>query len=188
MHRSAHTAPSVDLSSPLGLIPTAADSTKDLVLTVTLTFKTNLRCQQTANRAWRILIRLPRGFAVLTPELFRPLYLALSRPVLEYGQPASSHYLQRDIVLIERKQRLVTRLFKGMRELPYEDRLPRLNIVSLERRRLRGDLILAYNTFHGRLHLPQAEFFRCQRSETFEDMTSSCATAVFAYSYILSFC
>ncbi len=47
----------------------------------------------------------------------------------------------------------------GMRELPYEDRLRRLNIFSVERRRLHGDLILAYNIFHGRLDLPQAEFF-----------------------------
>ncbi len=45
-----------------------------------------------------------------------------------------------------------------MRELPYEDRLRRLNMSALERRRLRGDLILAYNISHGRLDLAQAEF------------------------------
>ncbi len=60
---------------------------------------------------------------------------------------------------MERIQRLATRLVIGMRELPYEDRLRRLNIFSLERRRIRGELILAYNTLHGRLHFPQAEFF-----------------------------
>ncbi len=53
---------------------------------------------------------------------------------------------------------LATRIVKGMRELPYEDRPRRLNIFSLERRQLRGDLILAYNIYHGRLDLPQAEF------------------------------
>ncbi len=50
-------------------------------------------------------------------------------------------------------------MVKGMRELPYEDRLRWLNMFSLERRRLRGDLILAYNIFHGRLDLPPVDFF-----------------------------
>ncbi len=120
---------------------------KDLGVTVSSTFKTSLHCQQAVNRARRILFQLRRGFAVLTPEIFRPLYLALVRPILEYGQQASSPYLQRDIALMERIQRLATRMVKGIRELPYEERLRRLNLFSLERRRLRGDLILAYNIF-----------------------------------------
>ncbi len=61
--------------------------------------------------------------------------------------------------LMQRIQRLATRLVKGMRELPYEDRLRRLNIVFLERHRLLGNLILAYNMFHGRLDMPWGEFF-----------------------------
>ncbi len=109
------------------------DSTKDLGVTVTSTFKTSVPCQQAANRARRIQFLLRRGFTVLTTEIFRPLYLALGRPILEYGPQASSPYLRRDIVLMERIQRLATCMVKGMRELPYEDRLRRLNIFSLER-------------------------------------------------------
>ncbi len=60
---------------------------------------------------------------------------------------------------MERIQRLATRMVKGMRERPYEDRFRQLNIFSLERRRLRGELILAYNIFHGRLDLPHVEIF-----------------------------
>ncbi len=62
------------------------------------------------------------------------------RPILEYGQQASSPFLRRDIALMDRTQRLATRMVKGMRGLPYKDRLRRLNIFS-------------------RLELPQAEFF-----------------------------
>ncbi len=58
--------------------------------------------------------------------------------------------------LMERIQCLATHFVKGMIELPYEDRFRRLNLFSLERRWLRGDLISAYNIFHGRLDLPQA--------------------------------
>ncbi len=55
-------------------------------------------------------------------------------------------------------QRLPTRMVKGKKELSYEERLRRLNGISLERRRLREDLILAYNILHGHLDFPQAEF------------------------------
>ncbi len=148
---------------PLTLIDGTAissvDSTKDLGVTVTSTFTTSLHCQQPVNRARRVLFQLRRGFAVLTPEIFRPLYLALVRLILEYGQQASSPYLQHDIALMERLQRLATRTVKDMRELPYVERLRRLNLFSLERHRLRGDLILAYTVFHRRLDFPHAEFF-----------------------------
>ncbi len=68
-------------------------------------------------------------------------------------------------------------MVKGMRELPYEDRLRRLNIFSLERHWPRGDNILTYNIFHGRPDLPQVDFF--ERSETFEATNSICATGGF---------
>ncbi len=60
--------------------------------------------------------------------------------------------------MMESIQRLVTRMVNGMRDLPYESRLRRMSTCSLERRWLRGDIILAYNTFHGRFDLPQAVF------------------------------
>ncbi len=60
---------------------------------------------------------------------------------------------------MERLQRLATRMVKGMRELSYEERLRRLDLFSLERRRLRGDLIVAFNIFQGCLDFPHAQFF-----------------------------
>ncbi len=60
---------------------------------------------------------------------------------------------------MKRLQRLATRMVQGMWELPYEQRLRRLNFFPRERRRLRGDLILAYNIFHGRLDFPHVDFF-----------------------------
>ncbi len=64
-------------------------------------------------------------------------------------------------------------MVKGMGELPYEDGLRLLNIFSLERRRLRGDLILAYNIIHGRLDLPQAELFEAPPQLSFPPEESS---------------
>ncbi len=60
---------------------------------------------------------------------------------------------------MKRIQRLATRMIKGIRDLSHKERLRRQNLFSLEQRHLRGDLILFYNTFHGRLDFLQAEFF-----------------------------
>ncbi len=81
------------------------------------------------------------------------------RPILGYGQQASSPYLRRDTALMERIQCQATRMVKGVRELPYDEMLRPLNILSLEHCQLRRDLILGYNIFNGRIGLPQSGFF-----------------------------
>ncbi len=43
--------------------------------------------------------------------------------------------------------------------MSYEDRLHQFNLFSLERRRLRADLILAFMVFKGEVDLYQSAFF-----------------------------
>ncbi len=50
-------------------------------------------------------------------------------------------------------------MVKGLRDLSYGDRLERLDLFSIERRLLRGDLILTYNVIKDRLDMPLEEFF-----------------------------
>ncbi len=42
---------------------------------------------------------------------------------------------------LESVQRRMTKMIQGLRTLQYQERLRRLNLHSLERRRVRGDLI-----------------------------------------------
>ncbi len=130
--------PPFPLSLADGTAKPIVDYAKDLGVTITADFKVSQHCREAANRARRVLFQMRRGFAVLTPEIFRPLYLALVRPILEYGLQASSPYLGRDVFLMERLQRLGARMVKSLRELSYEDRLRRLNPFTIERRLLRG--------------------------------------------------
>ena len=79
-----------------------------------------------------------------------PLCCALLRPHLEYCIHVWSAQYWRDTDLLERVQRRAANVIHGMEYLfCEEDRLRELGLLSLEKRRLRGDLIAAFQCLKG---------------------------------------
>ncbi len=60
-----------------------------------------------------------------------------------------SPYYRMDINRLESVQRRMTKIIQGLRTLPYQERLRRLNLHSLERRRVRGELIEIFKWMKG---------------------------------------
>ena len=70
-------------------------------------------------------------------------------PILEYCSPIWSPHTSKNITILESVQRRFTKRLPGMFYLTYEDRLLRLGIESLEKRRIKNDLLLAYKIIFG---------------------------------------
>ena len=129
-----------------------------VVVNSDLTFTSHIdRSISKANQALGIV---RRTFSYLSEELFRNIYLTYIRPHIEYCAQVWSPYLRGDIEKLEKFQRRATKLVPTLSELPYEERLARLQIPTLESRRSRGDLIEAFKILKGHENVDRDRFFQ----------------------------
>ncbi len=115
---------------------------------------------------YNLLRNIKTAFTYIDEEMVKKLITSMIRPRLEYAALLWSPKLKKEIRKVERIQRAATKLPETLKDHTYEERLEKLGLTTLERRRERGDLTALYRMPEGLEKLDREDLVVCDRIET----------------------
>ena len=134
-------------------------SEKDIGFWITDDLSTKTHVQKARGKALGEISRIRRNFSYIDKRAFCVLYNQRIRPHLDYGMCACPPDSAADAKILERVQGKATALVHGLKGLNAEERRKELNLMTLEERRERGDLIEVYKILKGLTRINPEEFW-----------------------------
>ncbi|CAM4639967.1 unnamed protein product [Lepidochelys kempii] len=105
---------------------------RDLGVIVNCSLKPSTQCAAAVKKANGMLGIIKKGIDNRTENIIFPLYKSMVRPHLEYCVQMWSPHLKKDLLELEKVQKRATKIIRGMEWFPYEERIIRLGLFSLE--------------------------------------------------------
>ena len=122
---------------------------KDLGVTIQNNLSPEKHINRIFGKTYSMLQSIGLSFNYLDENMMKKILTTLIRPQLEYAAVIWSPHMKKHVKKLERVQRLATRMIPDFKEIPYEERINRLELSTLEERRVRGDMITMFKIVHG---------------------------------------
>ena len=127
------------------------------------------------------------AFKYLDEEMINKIITSLIRPKLEYAAVIWLSYKKKNIKELERIQRAATKMAPSLINLPYEERLSRLKLPTLEKIRARGDFTAVYRASEGLEKIDREDLFvrqdRTTRGHENKPKRTTCKSDMNKYSF-----
>src|SRR6266516_3753228 len=116
----------------MGSILSKTTEEKDLGVFVSENFKPTLNCNKCSKAANRVVGLIRRNISSKGIEGMMILYKSLVRPLMDYCIQVWKPYAKNDIKIMERIQKMFTKMIDGCKDKSYIQRLDKLGITTLE--------------------------------------------------------
>jgi len=138
-------------TTPAGYDLTPQDSVRDLGVTLTPDYRWSTHINQIAAGARKLASWALGVFRDRSPTVMLTIWKSLIRCKLEYCSPLWHPHQREDIKVLENIQRFFTRQITGMGDADYWERLKRLKLQSLQRRRERYIVIHVWKLLNNKV-------------------------------------